>query len=61
MPQQRTGESDPLVRFFIREALTGSELLRRVRKDLSLVLKVCRGDLKQTNHLRGLIGNLTKG
>jgi len=38
----------------------GGELLRRVRKDINMVLQVCRGELKQTNNLRGLIGDLTK-
>ena len=54
-------ENDPLERFFRREGSIGIQLLRRVRKDLSMILQVCRGELKQTNHLRSLIGFLTKG
>lgn len=37
------------------------KLLEQVKKDLTDVIKVCQGELKQTNHLRTLISSLTKG
>ena len=46
---------------FFREGEIGSKLLSQVRKDLSDVVKVCEGALKQTNHLRSLMSHLTKG
>ncbi|KZT42722.1 dynein heavy chain [Sistotremastrum suecicum HHB10207 ss-3] len=52
---------DPLLRFFSRENSTGLKLLTTVRRDLSDVVKVCQGDLKQTNNLRSLMSHLTKG
>lgn len=39
----------------------GRKLLEQVRKDLMDVVEVCRGELKQTNHLRTLMSSLTKG
>ncbi|KIJ45695.1 hypothetical protein M422DRAFT_778888 [Sphaerobolus stellatus SS14] len=60
--QKRSGDnSDPLFRFFSREASVGRKLLVQVRRDLSDVIKVCEGSLKQTNHLRNLLSHLTKG
>lgn len=61
MIERNSAESDPLERFFRREVSIGTQLLRRVRKDLNMILQVCRGELKQTNHLRSLISNLTTG
>lgn len=52
---------DPLGRFFCREGEVGLKLLSNVRKDLTDVIKVCEGGLKQTNHLRNLLSHLTKG
>jgi dynein heavy chain 1, cytosolic len=52
---------DPLYRLFYREGMIGQKLLVQVRKDLSDVVKVCEGGLKQTNHLRKLMSSLTKG
>jgi len=52
---------DPLYRLFSREGTIGRRLLSQVRKDLSDVVKVCQGELKQTNHLRTLMSSLTKG
>lgn len=60
LPKQ-AGESEPLHRLFSREGAIGRKLLDQVRKDLSDVVKVCQGELKQTNHLRTLMSSLTKG
>ena len=54
-------ESSPLARFFAREASTGQKLLRRIRQDLSELVAVCNGDVKQTNELRALMSDLNKG
>ncbi|KAF8592026.1 dynein heavy chain protein 1 [Ramaria rubella] len=60
--QKESGDNrDPLFRFFAREGTVGRKLLVQVRKDLSDVIKVCEGTLKQTNHLRTLMSHLTKG
>lgn len=53
--------TDPLTRFYGREAWTGRRLLERVRKDLSELVKVCDGSIKQTNELRTLMTDLTRG
>lgn len=59
---RQTGENqDPLYRLFAREGAIGRKLLDQVRKDLVDVMKVCQGELKQTNHLRTLMSSLTKG
>ncbi|KAK7029674.1 dynein heavy chain [Paramarasmius palmivorus] len=52
---------DPLYRLFSREGAIGRKLLSQVRRDLGDVVKVCQGELKQTNHLRSLMSALTKG
>lgn len=52
---------DPLSRFFGREAWTGRLLLQRVRKDLSDLVHVCDGSMKQTNELRALLTDLNRG
>ncbi|WWC91126.1 uncharacterized protein L201_006067 [Kwoniella dendrophila CBS 6074] len=54
-------DHSPLSRFFAREASTGSKLLNRIRRDLSELIQVCNGDLKQTNELRALMSDLNKG
>jgi dynein heavy chain 1 len=59
--KQPAENQDPLHRLFSREGSIGRKLLVQVRKDLSDVVKVCTGDLKQTNHLRSLLSALTKG
>jgi len=46
---------------FSREGAIGSKLLAQVRRELNDVVKVCEGELKQTNHLRTLMSALTKG
>lgn len=60
--EKQTGDNqDPLYRLFYREGSIGQRLLNQVRRDLADVIKVCEGELKQTNHLRTLISSLTKG
>ncbi|KAK8843995.1 hypothetical protein IAR55_006788 [Kwoniella newhampshirensis] len=54
-------DNSPLSRFFAREASTGSQLLQRIRRDLSELIQVCDGDLKQTNEIRALMSDLNKG
>jgi len=61
LPKQSHDGHDPLYRFFIREITVGRKLLRQVRKDLEDVGLACQGALKQTNHLRQLMTDLTKG
>ena len=50
-----------MYRLFFREGSVGRKLLDQVRKDLADIVKVCQGELKQTNHLRTLMSSLTKG
>jgi dynein heavy chain 1 len=52
---------DPLQRFFAREVATARQLLASLRADLRDLAGVCKGDVKQTNHLRALIASITKG
>ncbi|KAI1728166.1 dynein heavy chain and region d6 of dynein motor domain-containing protein [Ditylenchus destructor] len=52
---------DPLFRFFEREINFGAVLLHDIRADLSQILAVCRGEAKQSNHIRSLISALNKG
>lgn len=61
LQKQSADNQDPLYRLFYREGSIGSKLLAQVRKDLADVTKVCEGALKQTNHLRTLMSELTKG
>ena len=60
---KRTAENikDPLFRFFEREVNSGSRLLRVVRNDLTDIIQVCEARKKQTNYLRTIISDLTKG
>ena len=60
---QRTADSikDPLFRFYEREITVGQRLLADVRQDLSDVIKVCEGELKQTNRMRTLLSTLVQG
>ncbi|CAH8499822.1 unnamed protein product [Heterobilharzia americana] len=62
-PLTRTPENlrDPLYRFFEREVNTGYNLLMTVRQDLTVVIAVCSGERKPTNHHRLLMSDLTKG
>ncbi|KAF8845443.1 hypothetical protein BDN67DRAFT_1065300 [Paxillus ammoniavirescens] len=61
LPKQSSDNPDPLYRLFFREGSIGRKLLDQVRRDLADVVKVCDGELKQTNHLRSLMSSLTKG
>lgn len=61
LEKQSADNQDPLYRLFSREGHIGRKLLEQVRKDLADVIKVCEGSLKQTNHLRNLMSQLTKG
>ena len=60
---KRTAENikDPLFRFFEREVNSGSRLLTTVRNDLDDIISVCEARKKQTNYLRSVISDLTKG
>ncbi|GAA5974101.1 hypothetical protein JCM11641_003434 [Rhodosporidiobolus odoratus] len=64
-PRLETGTDsaakDPLLRFFEREIAVASKLLPTIRIDLANLVKVCDGELKQTNDLRSLLSDLTKG
>jgi dynein heavy chain 1 len=57
----RPAEETPLARFFARETSTGCSLLERIRHDLSDLILVCDGQVKQTNESRRLLSDLTKG
>ncbi|KAJ7102434.1 dynein heavy chain protein 1 [Mycena belliarum] len=61
LAKQSSENEDPLHRLFSREGSIGRRLLVQVQKDLKDVIKVCQGELKQTNHLRTLMSCLTKG
>lgn len=61
LDRQSGDNQDPLYRLFSREGSIGQNLLSQVRRDMSDVVKVCLGELKQTNHLRTLMSALTKG
>ncbi|KAJ7071380.1 dynein heavy chain protein 1 [Mycena amicta] len=61
LAKQSGDNEDPLHRLFSREGSIGRKLLGQVQKDLKDVIKVCQGELKQTNHLRTLMSCLTKG
>lgn len=61
LAKQAAEHQDPLYRLFAREGSIGRKLLDRVRRDLQDIIKVCQGELKQTNHLRTLMSALTKG
>eukprot|EP00051_Salpingoeca_urceolata_P022681 m.374555 g.374555 ORF g.374555 m.374555 type:complete len:4634 (-) comp20005_c1_seq12:280-14181(-) len=56
----RTEDSikDPMFRFFEREVTMGSNLLKKVRKDIGAVIDCCNGKIKQTNDLRQLLQDL---
>ncbi|KAF8807657.1 dynein heavy chain protein 1 [Phlegmacium glaucopus] len=61
LAKQAAEHQDPLYRLFAREGSIGRKLLDHVRRDLQDIIKVCQGELKQTNHLRTLMSALTKG
>ncbi|MBW0465869.1 hypothetical protein O181_005584 [Austropuccinia psidii MF-1] len=53
--------NNPLFRFFDREVSLGQKLERIILKDFKDLIGVCQGEIKQTNHLRQLISEITKG
>lgn len=57
---QRAGAmvKNPLFRFLERECRVLSGLLGTVRTDFQLVLEVCRGERKSTNHIKALAQSL---
>jgi len=52
---------NPVDRCFVREFSRADSLLKTVRKDLHSVVQVCEGEIKQTNYLRAVISDLSKG
>ncbi|XP_064484606.1 dynein heavy chain, cytoplasmic-like isoform X2 [Ornithodoros turicata] len=52
---------DPLYRCLEREVSVGAALLRVVRSDLEDVVRICRGEKRQTNYHRTVIADLAKG
>lgn len=56
-----TVADSPLTRYFAREVSTGKQLLGRIRKDLSELVEVCSGSVKQTNESRSLMSDLNQG
>ncbi|KAJ9053275.1 dynein heavy chain [Entomophthora muscae] len=61
LPRTPNSSADPLFRVFDRESSIGAKLLSSVRSDLKDIHTVCRGEQKQTNHLRHLMDSLNKG
>ncbi|GAA5901689.1 dynein heavy chain [Sporobolomyces salmoneus] len=53
--------ASPLGRFFEREVSLARKLVPAIRTDLENLVKVCSGEIKQTNDLRSLLSDLTKG
>ncbi|KAJ2510707.1 dynein heavy chain, partial [Coemansia sp. RSA 2049] len=51
----------PLLRVIERENAVARSLLAQVRRDLAQLRAVCRGELKQTNHLRRLLADFGAG
>jgi dynein heavy chain 1 len=56
-----TALASPLYRCLEREARTGSKVLKRVREDVELCVRACRGEEKATNHVRTLMADIGKG
>ncbi|KAI9295785.1 dynein heavy chain [Neoconidiobolus thromboides FSU 785] len=61
LPSTPKSSTNPLFRVFDRENSIGYSLLNSVRSDLNSILSLCRGEIKQTNHLRQLLSDLNKG
>ncbi|KAK8783264.1 hypothetical protein V5799_015395, partial [Amblyomma americanum] len=52
---------DPLYRCLEREVNQGAKLLKVVRSDLEDMVRICRGERRQTNYHRTMIADLAKG
>lgn len=61
MPAAEATTSDPLARFFEREVSLSRSLVPSIRTDLENLVRVCDGELKQTNAIRSLLSDLNKG
>ncbi|EGU12572.1 Dynein [Rhodotorula toruloides ATCC 204091] len=61
LPAAEATTSDPLARFFEREVSLSRSLVPSIRADLENLVKVCDGELKQTNAIRSLLSDLNKG
>ncbi|KAJ3049329.1 hypothetical protein HK097_009672, partial [Rhizophlyctis rosea] len=61
MARSSANVRNPLFRVFERENQIGRGLLKVVRDDLTGLLDLCSGKIKQTNHLRALVESTTKG
>ncbi|KAI0242051.1 dynein heavy chain [Massospora cicadina] len=61
LPRAPGSSTDPLTRVFGRECAIGAKLLSVVRADLRDISAACRGELKQSNHLRRLMDSLNRG
>ncbi|KAJ2744465.1 dynein heavy chain [Coemansia sp. BCRC 34301] len=60
-PAPFAGDMTPLLRVMQREYSVALELLARVRVDLLQLRGACRGELKQTNHIRDLLADFSAG
>jgi hypothetical protein len=56
-----TGSAAPLIRCLEREVGLATGLVAKVRTDLKQMICACRGEIKHTNYLRGLMRDLSKG
>ncbi len=61
MDQAEERMQDPMYRCIDREMKTGISLVDKVHHDILQIISVCKGDIKQTNYLRELMKNLSKG
>ncbi|KAJ3032718.1 hypothetical protein HDV00_007194 [Rhizophlyctis rosea] len=61
MTRSSSNVKNPLFRVFERENQIGRSLLKVVREDLTGLVDLCNGKIKQTNHLRALVDSITKG
>lgn len=61
MEESIDGVKSPLFRFYSRECTVATNLLSSITSDLASLVAVCSGTLKQTNDLRSLLSDLTRG
>lgn len=59
--ESASAPKDPLSRFYRRESEIGQKLLKQVLGDLLTLIACCKGETKQTNHVRELIETINKG